>query len=240
MDKYTVRLNAFEGPMDLLMHLIEKNKIDIYDIPMAVLTEQYMNYLEEMQEFDIEVASEFIVMAATLLQIKSRMMLPKPPKEKEEEEEEDPRRELVERILEYRRFRRVSVELDGLAARQERMFARKPLPLPVRRLPPEEMSVALLVDAFRIAMEVREEITIPKALVAPDAYSIQGKMEDILVLLDREGGQMPFAAAFPSGTRAELIVSFLALLELIKLHSVVIRQGDLVGDILVGLRTSDH
>ena len=92
MDKYTVRLNAFEGPMDLLMHLIEKNKIDIYDIPMAVLTEQYMNYLEEMQEFDIEVASEFIVMAATLLQIKSRMMLPKPPKEKEEEEEEDPRR----------------------------------------------------------------------------------------------------------------------------------------------------
>ena len=194
--------------MDLLMHLIEKNKIDIYDIPMAVLTEQYMNYLEEMQEFDIEVASEFIVMAATLLQIKSRMMLPKPPKEKEEEEADDPRRELVERILEYRRFRRVSVELDGLAV--------------------------------RIAMEVREEITIPKALVAPDAYSIQGKMEDILVLLDREGGQMPFAAAFPSGTRAELIVSFLALLELIKLRSVVIRQGDLFGDILVCLRTSDH
>ena len=226
--------------MDLLMHLIEKNKIDIYDIPMAVLTEQYMDYLGQMQEFDIEVASEFIVMAATLLQIKSRMMLPKPPKTEEAEEEDDPRKELVERILEYRRFRRVSVELDVLAALQERVFARKPLALPVRRLPPENMSVALLIDAFRIAMDVREEITIPQALVAPDAYSIQGKMEDILVLLDREGGQMPFAAAFPSGTRAELIVSFLALLELIKLHSVVIRQGDLFGDILVCLRTSDH
>ena len=109
--------------MDLLMHLIEKNKIDIYDIPMAVLTEQYMDYLGQMQEFDIEVASEFIVMAATLLQIKSRMMLPKPPKTEEAEEEDDPRKELVERILEYRRFRRVSVELDVLAALQERVFA---------------------------------------------------------------------------------------------------------------------
>ena len=240
MDKYTVRLQAFEGPMDLLMHLIEKNKIDIYDIPMAVLTEQYMEYLGQMQEFDIEVASEFIVMAATLLQIKSRLMLPKPPKEKEQEEEADPRRELVERILEYRRFRCVSAELDGLAELQQRVFSRKPLPLPARRLPPENMSVALLIDAFRIAMEVREEITIPKALVAPDAYSIQGKMEDILMLLDKGGGQVPFAATFQSGTRAELIVAFLALLELVKLRSVVIRQGDLFGDILVCLRTSDH
>ena len=226
--------------MDLLMHLIEKNKIDIYDIPMAVLTEQYMDYLGQMQEFDIEVASEFIVMAATLLQIKSRMMLPKPPKTEEAEEEDDPRKELVERILEYRRFRRVSVELDVLAALQERVFARNPLALPVRRLPPENMSVALLIDAFRIAMDVREEITIPQALVAPDAYSIQGKMEDILLALDRGGGETPFAATFPSGTRTELIVSFLALLELIKLRSVVIRQGDLFGDILVCLRTSDR
>ena len=237
-DDYLVKLDAFEGPMDLLMHLIEKNKIDLYDIPIADLTRQYLDHIDRLYQFDIEYASEFLVMAATLLRIKARMLLP--PAETDEEQEEDPRRELVERILEYRRFRRVSVELDGLAALQERVFARKPLPLPVRRLPPEEMSVALLVDAFRIAMEVREEITIPKALVAPDAYSIQGKMEDILVLLDREGGQMPFAAAFPSGTRAELIVSFLALLELIKLHSVVIRQGDLFGDILVCLRTSDH
>ena len=196
--------------MDLLMHLIEKNKIDIYDIPMAVLTEQYMDYLGQMQEFDIEVASEFIVMAATLLQIKSRMMLPKPPKTEEAEEEDDPRKELVERILEYRRFRRVSVELDVLAALQERVFARNPVGLPVRRLQPENMSVALLIDAFRIAMDVREEITIPQALVAPDAYSIQGKMEDILLALDRGDGETPFAATFPSGTRTELIVSFLA------------------------------
>ena len=237
MDKYTIKLEAFEGPMDLLMHLIEKNKIDIYDIPMAVLTEQYMEYLARMNEFDIEVASEFVVMAATLLQIKSRMMLPKPPKE-EDTEERDPRQELVERILEYRRFRMVSMELDDMAALQGRVFARTPLPLSVRQRPPENLSLALLVEAFRIAMEVREEISIPKVLVAPDTYSIQGKMEDILLLLDKEGGQVSFADTFRSGTRTELIVSFLALLELIKLHTVVIRQGSLFGDIFVCMRTS--
>ena len=237
MDKYTIKLEAFEGPMDLLMHLIEKNKIDIYDIPMAVLTEQYMEYLARMKEFDIEVASEFVVMAATLLQIKSRMMLPKLPKA-EDTEERDPRQELVERILEYRRFRMVSMELDDMAALQGRIFARTPLPLAVRQRPPENLSLALLVEAFRIAMEVREEISIPKVLVAPDTYSIQGKMEDILLLLDKEGGQVSFADTFRSGTRTELIVSFLALLELIKLHTVVIRQGSLFGDIFVCMRTS--
>ncbi len=237
MDKYTIKLEAFEGPMDLLMHLIEKNKIDIYDIPMAVLTEQYMEYLARMKEFDIEVASEFVVMAATLLQIKSRMMLPKPPKE-EDTEERDPRQELVERILEYRRFRMVSMELDDMAALQGRIFARTPLPLAVRQRPPENLSLALLVEAFRIAMEVREEISIPQVLVAPDTYSIQGKMEDILLLLDKEGGQVSFADTFRSGTRTELIVSFLALLELIKLHTVVIRQGGLFGEIFVCMRTS--
>ena len=237
MDKYTIKLEAFEGPMDLLMHLIEKNKIDIYDIPMAVLTEQYMEYLARMKEFDIEVASEFVVMAATLLQIKSRMMLPKLPKA-EDTEERDPRQELVERILEYRRFRMVSMELDDMAALQGRIFARTPLPLAVRQRPPENLSLALLVEAFRIAMEVREEISIPQVLVAPDTYSIQGKMEDILLLLDKEGGQVSFADTFRSGTRTELIVSFLALLELIKLHTVVIRQGSLFGEIFVCMRTS--
>ena len=114
MQDYKIKLDAFEGPMDLLMHLIEKNKIDIYDIPIAELTQQYMDYLDASREFNIEIASEFLVMAATLLQIKSRMMLPKPPKE-ELEDEEDPRLELVQRILEYRRFKQVSSVLSTMA-----------------------------------------------------------------------------------------------------------------------------
>ena len=109
---YLIKLGAFEGPMDLLMHLIEKNKIDLYDIPIADLTRQYLEYIDTLYQFDIEYASEFLVMAATLLHIKSRMMLPK--SEGEEEREEDPRMELVERLLEYRRFKEVSSILFSL------------------------------------------------------------------------------------------------------------------------------
>ena len=104
MEDYKVKVDAFEGPMDLLMHLIEKNKIDIYDIPIAELTRQYVEYLDRFREFNIEIASSFLVMAATLLQIKSRMMLPKP-EVNEEGEVEDPRLELVARIVEYRKFK---------------------------------------------------------------------------------------------------------------------------------------
>ena len=113
MEDYKIKLDAFEGPMDLLMHLIEKNKVDIYDIPVAELTRQYLDYLQKFREFNIEFASSFLVMAATLLQIKSRMMLPKTEK-LTDEGEEDPRFELVQRILEYRKFKQVSsVVLSG-------------------------------------------------------------------------------------------------------------------------------
>ena len=241
MQNYTVKLDAFEGPMDLLMHLIDKNKIDIYDIPMAALTEQYMAYLARFKEFNIEIASEFIVMAATLLQIKSRMMLPKQSKQSDaEEEDEDPRQELVARILEYRRFKQVSSVLDAMAEEQGHVFAREPLDLPVHHCPPENLPLRLLLDAFRTALEVREELTIPEALVAPETYSIQGKMEDILLLLDHAGGRVLFSEAFRSGTREELIMTFLALLELIKLKSVVVEQLRLFAEIYICIRDGEH
>ena len=121
---YLVKLDAFEGPMDLLMHLIEKNKIDLYDIPIADLTRQYLDYINTLYQFDIEYASEFLVMAATLLRIKSRMLLPK--NDREEEQEEDPRMELVERLLEYRRFKEVSSILFSLNDAQSPYVERAP------------------------------------------------------------------------------------------------------------------
>ena len=139
--KYQVRLEAFEGPMELLLHLIQVNKIDIYDIPIAALTEQYMAYLAEMRRFDIEVASEFLVMAATLLLIKSRMLLPKTPKEAEEDEEIDPREELVRRIVEYQRYKKVSLEMAERAEEESRFVGRAPAELPVRLAPPQGLSV---------------------------------------------------------------------------------------------------
>ena len=221
--------------MDLLMHLIEKNKIDIYDIPIAILTQQYMEYLDESREFNIEIASEFLVMAATLLQIKSRMMLPKPPKE-ESEEDEDPRKELVERILEYRRFKQVSTVLSSMAQSEERYVARKPMELAERHLPPEHIPLRLLLEAFQTVLDVKEELSIPDALVQPETFHVRDKMEDILSLLARAEGKLLFSETFRSGTRSELIVTFLALLELIKRHLVSVRQNRPFSEIYIVAR----
>lgn len=233
MADYTVRIPVFEGPMDLLMHLIERDKIDIYDIPIADLTRQYLLYLDQMREFNMEVTSAFLVMAATLLQIKSRMMLPKPEKEKAEG---DPRLELVMRILEYRKFKQVSAVLGDMAEMEGRFVARAPMPLLVHHLPPGNMSLQQLVDAFRTVLAVKKELRIPKALVAPEAYSVQDKMEEILSLLMRHDGTIRFLEAFQSSTRSALITTFLALLELIKRKAVRARQAGHFAELIISVR----
>ena len=132
-EQYKVHLESFEGPLDLLLHLIEKNRIDIYDIPIALLTEQYMDYLAKFKEFNIEVASEFLVMAATLLQIKSKILLPDTKVEEVNEDdtdEVDPRKELVERLLEYRRYKEVSSILGEMADEAGKRFFREASNLP--------------------------------------------------------------------------------------------------------------
>ena len=126
MSQVSLKLSAFEGPLDLLMHLIESNKIDIYDIPIVEITEQYIGYLRNLQEFDMELASEFLVMAATLLQIKSRMLLPKEVRE-DEQEEEDPRLQLVQMLVEYRRIKGAAVNLRYLKEQADRYVQREPL-----------------------------------------------------------------------------------------------------------------
>ena len=238
MEDYKIKIDAFEGPMDLLMHLIEKNKIDIYDIPIAELTRQYLDYLDKFREFNIEIASSFLVMAATLLQIKSRMMLPKAPKE-EGVPEEDPRLELVQRILEYRKFKQVSQVLGDMAGVQERFVAREPMELPVHHLPPGNLSLRQLVEAFHTVLTVKEELSIPKALVEPEEYSIKDKMENIILLLGRSRGKLLFSEAFRSGTRSELIVTFLALLELMKLRTVTVKQQRSFAEIYICVREEE-
>ena len=238
MEDYKIKIDAFEGPMDLLMHLIEKNKIDIYDIPIAELTRQYLDYLDKFREFNIEIASSFLVMAATLLQIKSRMMLPKAPKE-EGAPEEDPRLELVQRILEYRKFKQVSQVLGDMAGVQERFVAREPMELPVHHLPPGNLSLRQLVEAFHTVLTVKEELSIPKALVEPEEYSIKDKMENIILLLGRSRGKLLFSEAFRSGTRSELIVTFLALLELMKLRAVTVKQQRSFAEIYICVREEE-
>jgi len=240
MQEYTIKLDAFEGPMDLLMHLIEKNKIDIYDIPIAELTEQYMEYLAKFKEFNIEIASEFLVMAATLLQIKSRILLPKVKKEAAIEDEADPRQELVDRLLEYRRFKEVSAVLDELAKAQEKFFFRAPTDLPIAHLPPENMDVGLLWQAFQTVLEAQLPPSV--SLVKREQFSVQDKMADILLLLTQKHSEegIRFVDAFiRAGTKSEAIVTFLALLELIKLKRVCIRQVHAFSDIYIKSRNGE-
>ena len=237
-----IKLQAYEGPMDLLLHLIDKNKVNIYDIPIALITEQYMAYLSTMQALEPELdrMSEFLVMAAELLDIKSRMLLPKPPKEKDDEPEADPRQELIERILEYRRFKEVSSVMGELQRSQERFLAREPMELPVRHLPPKNLSLSELLEAFANVLAVRRELKIPQVLVAPEEFSVQDKMEELISLLHRRDGRLRFADAFQGNSRAELITTFLAMLELIKLKSITVQQQGQFEEIYISVRVGEN
>lgn len=219
MENYQIHLQSFEGPMDLLMHLIAKNKIDIYDIPIATLTEQYLAYLDEMKRFDIEIASSFLVMAATLLSIKSRMMLPKTVIT-EEEEEDDPRKELVESILAYRKYQQASLELTARAEQEGRFCSRPPMKLPAHRVLAGPLSLKKLLEAYGMAVRVGEELAIPEALVTPDPIRVQDRIEEIEHLLERTQRPLRFSETFRMGDLGSLITSFLAVLELLRLGRV--------------------
>ena len=219
MENYQIHLQSFEGPMDLLMHLIAKNKIDIYDIPIATLTEQYLAYLDEMKRFDIDIASSFLVMAATLLSIKSRMMLPKTVIT-EEEEEDDPRKELVERILAYRKYQQASLELTARAEQEGRFCSRPPMKLPAHRVLAGPPSLKKLLEAYGMAVRVGEELAIPEALVTPDPIRVQDRIEEIEHLLERTQRPLRFSETFRMGDLGSLITSFLAVLELLRLGRV--------------------
>ncbi|WP_182187895.1 segregation and condensation protein A [Pectinatus frisingensis] len=242
VEEYTVHLNAFEGPLDLLLHLIEKNKIDIYDIPIAVLTDQYLTYLDQFREFNIDVASEFLLMAATLLQIKSRILLPEQPNIADEDEiDEDPRQELVQRLLEYRRFKEVSSVLDKMSITQGHIFYRATDLPPIQHLPPENLDVNLLWQAFQNVIEGQlSQNNIQK--VARDKFSVQDKMLFILTLLQKTAKKaILFTAAFAiDSTKGEMIVSFLAVLELAKLKRINIKQALSFSPIYIYLRNDNN
>ena len=235
---YKVHLESFEGPLDLLLHLIEKNRIDIYDIPIALLTEQYMDYLAKFKEFNIEVASEFLVMAATLLQIKSKILLPDTKVEEVNEDdtdEVDPRKELVERLLEYRRYKEVSSILGEMADEAGKRFFREASNLPTKHLPPKGLDVKLLWQAFQNVLESQIENEPLVANVAREKYTIEDKIISLLALLKQHGGNICFNIVFQYSehkiSKSELITTFLAMLELIKIKRITVYQTSIFSPI---------
>lgn len=240
----TVKLQVFEGPLDLLLHLLEKNKVNIYDIPIVEITNQYMEYIAEMKRQDLNVVSEFLVMAATLIDIKSRMLLPAP--EKEEEEAEDPRAELVQQLLEYKMYKCMAYELRDRQMDAERVLFKVPT------IPPEvadyeepvnidelvsDLTLAKLNQIFKSIMKKqvdkidpvrskfgkieKEEVSLSDKMVYLESYCMTHRQFSFRSLLEAQASKM------------EIIVTFLAILELMKVGKIFISQEYTFDDIRI-------
>lgn len=237
------KLQAFEGPLDLLLHLIEKNKVNIYDIPIVEITDQYMEYVRQMSRQDLNLVSEFLVMAATLLDIKAKMLLPK---EEEEEEEEDPRQELVERLLEYKRYKYMSYELkDRQLDAEKSMYRKSSLPDEVKSyVPPvdlEQLLDGITIDRLNaIFREIilkqqnkidpirskfgkieKEEVSLEDKIDFVYDYAVNNENCSFRKLLNKQASKI------------QIIVTFLAILELMKIGKINIQQDNIFDDIII-------
>src|SRR5262245_19315792 len=234
-DSYRVKLEIFEGPLDLLLYLIKKDEIDIYDIPISHITEQYLAYLELMKELDIAVAGDFLVMASTLIYIKSKLLLPPDPKtEGAEDLSEDPRAELVERLLEYQKFKSAAQMLYSRGEIEAACYTRGPLETDSSN---PEVS-ATVFDLLRVFREIlkRAEAKIEME-IARDEVTIAEKLAQIHDLLDRYE-QINVRELFEmSRSKRELIITFLAFLELVKEWKIYLVQRELFGEIFARKRT---
>ena len=244
MSAIDVKLNVFEGPLDLLLHLLEKNKVNIYDIPIVEITNQYMEYIAEMKRQDLNVMSEFLVMAATLLDIKSKMLLPK--QETVEEEEEDPRAELVQQLLEYKMYKCMAYELRDRQLDAQRVMFKEPT-IPKEVLAYEQpvdltelvsdMTLAKLNDIFKSIMRKqvdkvdpirskfgkieKEEVSLSDKMLYLEEYCKSHQSFSFRNLLEKQAGKM------------EVIVTFLAILELMKTGKIFISQEHTFDDIWI-------
>jgi len=234
-----VKLEVFEGPLDLLLHLIKKNEIDIYDIPIAVITQQYLEYLEMMKSLNLDIAGEFLLMAATLLHIKSKMLLP-PSEEEQTEEgeealEEDPRAELVRKLLEYQRFKEAAQELSRGSLLDRDVFVRRFFEEKLLEGAEEALvGEATLFDLLEAIQKVLRGIP-PEEFQEISLEQLSVK-EKILQIMDRiwEAGSVTFNELFTTVTpRREIIVTFLALLELLRLRMIKVYQSESFGMIRI-------
>jgi segregation and condensation protein A len=231
---YLVNLEVFRGPLDLLLYLVKRAEVDICDIPISKVADQFKEYLEVVNLIDVESAGDFLVMAATLMEIKSRMLLPRA--EKSAEHDEDPRLELVRQLLQYKQFKEAAVELESRAEEQSRRLVRQPPPPPASKDAPPVRPVELwdLVSAFGRLM--RETQALQPQQIVVDQTPLHVYMEMILQCLQAEA-RVPFSALFtPPYTRGRLLGLFLAVLELTKTRKIVPEQPGPFGDIWMARR----
>ena len=236
-DAYKVKLDSFEGPLDLLLHLIRKNEVNIYDIPIALITEQYLGFIEVMQELNLDVAGDFVVMASTLIHIKSKMLLPRPETAQEALfDDEDPREELVRRLLEHQKYKAAAEMLHDRETTRSAQFMR-----PDSRVAAaieDEYEPELEVDLFTLLAAFRGVLTRasrrPHMVLPPEQLSIEDRIQQLLDRLS-EDEACGFEDLFVDvdGSRPFMIVTFLALLEMIRLKLIRVFQSGSFGAIRV-------
>ena len=235
-----IKLEVFEGPLDLLLHLIKKSEVDIYNIPISEITEQYINYLKMMEELDLEIASEFIVMAATLLEIKSKMLLPKIKSDNEEAVDLDPRRELMEKLVEYKKYKEFANKLREVSEKYHIYFKQPEIIDDIddnKEILIKNITLENIMKAFNKVLNSYEKRFNEKSHIPEnidhDEYKIEDKMDDILRMIKTKK-RMKFNDFFAAAkSKLEIIVIFLAMLELIKLRSITTYQDSNFGDIII-------
>ena len=238
------KLESFEGPLDLLLHLIEKNKVNIYDIPIAMITDQYLEYVKHMEEESLDVVSEFLVMAATWIDIKARMLLPK--EVNEEGEEEDPRAELVERLLEYKTYKYMSLELKDMELDAEKIFYKSPtIPKEVEKYEQpvdldkllDGVTLAKLQQIFQSVMKRQKDKIDPVrstfGTIKKEPVSLEQKIASVMGYA-RKHRKFSFRGMLTKQKdRTEVVVTFLALLELMKVGKIHLTQENLFDDMMI-------
>ncbi|WP_323702303.1 segregation/condensation protein A [Mammaliicoccus sp. Dog046] len=234
---YEVKLDAFEGPLDLLLHLIQKYEIDIYDIPMKELTEQYLSYIHQMKILEINVASEYLVMASELLMIKSKLLLPTQPSDLDEYED-DPRDDLVKQLIEYQNYKAYAELLNDMKSDREQIFIKKPADLSnfeamYDKRAPLDLNMTDLIVAYQRTKK-RQRFNQPQQVtVSEDSYTIEMATASIESQLSKKKSYNFFESLPPDLTVNVLVTMFLAILEMMKLRQIDVFQQQQFGEITI-------
>ena len=240
MSHFKIQFNVFEGPMDLLLFLVKKQEVNIYEVNMTELATQFIDYVELMQHLDLELAGEFIVMASTLMYIKSRELLPTAEQVEDpgEDEADDPRWELIRRLVEYRQFKDASEDLQRLEIERQNVYTRRPGSIPIDPLPAGHRLEAGIFDLVEAVNELLERLAKRKAArseIVDDRWSISEKIGVIRRRLG-QAGRLTFSELFDGArSRGEVVATFLALLELVRLKQLRATQAAAFGEIEIAV-----
>ncbi|KAF1304220.1 MULTISPECIES: segregation/condensation protein A [Enterococcus] len=241
MREIKIKLAVFEGPLDLLLHLIQKLELDIYDIPIADVTEQYMEYIHTMKTLELEVAGEYLVMAASLMAIKSQMLLPKQELEPiDDAYEEDPREALVAQLLEYRKYKYAAEQLSEKAEERSQYYTKEPMDIEDYRetteeLPEHQLNTIDLFLAFHQMLEKRKKRKVLETTISADENTIEEKIKELQEKMRQFTGKRgrSFESFFVSYSKSEIVATFLALLELMKKGQIRAEQEKNYGEIML-------